>query len=215
MQPKSIQVSQVRELFLHGQIFNVLANAADRTNNVCEGIHYNAIWHRHLKYLKYSFIAGFQKTIMQLIATMDLATFTEAHNEAIRLQELTKARNNNGSSTHALEQCNKSVNQIKGRGIQNQYRGNYGCQGGRGLGAPQGTPSGKGGYNNGGGNGNGSQQKPYGSRDNQYQTLINLSVHTTPSLDTIKKTAMKNLRKQTLQWPQWNHFLARTRTITN
>jgi hypothetical protein len=93
--------SQLRELIPQGQIVNIPANPADRTNNVCGGIHDNTIQHMHHQYLKYFFVAGLPKTIMQLIATKDPPTFTEAHNEATRVQELTKARNNNGSSANA------------------------------------------------------------------------------------------------------------------
>jgi hypothetical protein len=52
------------------------------------------------EYLKYVFIAGLPKSIMQLVAAKDPATFTEAHDEATRLQELSKARNDIESSVH-------------------------------------------------------------------------------------------------------------------
>jgi hypothetical protein len=44
-----------------------------------------------------------------------------------RLQDLTKAKNDNGcSSTHVIEQQrDESINQIKGNGTQNPYHGNY------------------------------------------------------------------------------------------
>jgi len=111
-----------------------------------------------LQYLKYFFIAGLPKAIMQLVAAKDPASFTEAHKEATRLQELTKAKSDNGhSSTSRVEQRNNdSINQIKGNGTQNPYRGNY-----RGRGAPHVAPSGRGNYN-----GNGGQPR---TGDNQSQ----------------------------------------------
>lgn len=57
----------------------------------------------------------------------------------------------------------ESINQIKGNGTQNPFRGNYRGCGRRGSGAPRGAPSGQGNYNGG----NGGQPKQTG--DNQYQ----------------------------------------------
>ncbi len=104
---------------------------------------------------------------MQLVAAKDPAIFTEAHDETMRLQELTKVKNHNTSLAHTIEQCDISFNQIKGNRTQNLYQGNYRGRGGCNRGAPQGAPSVKGGYNIGGGNGNQNQQKLSG--DNQYQ----------------------------------------------
>jgi len=97
---------------------------------------------------------------MQLVASKDPATFSEAHKEAVKMQELTKSKNDH-CSTSTVRQKDESVNQIKGNGTQNPYRGNYGGCGGRGRGAPGGASSGRGGYN-----GNGGQPK---SGDNPLQ----------------------------------------------
>jgi hypothetical protein len=141
--------SQLRELIPKGTIFNLPANAADRTDEVCERIHHDAIRHTHLQYLKYFFIAGLKSTLMQPVATKDPATFTEAYDEASRVYELTKK---NGNGTHAIseeEKDDNSINQIRGNGSQNPYRGNYrGGRGNRGRGAPRGGPT-RGGFNNG------------------------------------------------------------------
>jgi len=140
--------SQLRELIPRGQIVNIPENPANRTNAVCKGIYDNAIRHTHLQYLKYFFIAGLPKAIMQLIATKDPATFTEARKEASRIQELTKSKNDQGcSSTSAVDQREDTVNQIKGYGTQNLYLGNYRGSGGRGQCAPCGAPSRRGNYN--------------------------------------------------------------------
>ncbi len=73
-------------------------------------------------------IAVLPKAIMQLVASKDPATFTEAHDEAVRIQELTKTKND--QSTSAVKQKDKSVKQIKGNDTQNPYRGKYqGCGG--------------------------------------------------------------------------------------
>jgi len=72
-------VSQLRELIPLGEIVNILATPAERTNTVCERIHDNAIRHTHLQYLKYFFIARLPKYMMQLVATKDPATFSEEH----------------------------------------------------------------------------------------------------------------------------------------
>jgi len=121
--------SQLRELISRGQIVNIPENSANRTNIVWEGIHDNAIKHTHLQYLKYFFIARLPKAIMQLVASKDPATFSEARNEAVKMQELAKTKNDHGS-TRAVEQKDDSVNQIKGNGTQNSYCGNYCCPGG-------------------------------------------------------------------------------------
>jgi len=105
--------SQLRELIPRGQIVNIPAQPADRTTTVCEGIHDNAIRHTHLQYLKYFFIAGLPKAIMQLVASKDPATFFEARKEAVKMQELMKSKNDH-ASTNAVEQKDESVNQIKG-----------------------------------------------------------------------------------------------------
>ena len=60
--------SQLRELIPRGQIVNILEQPASRTNAVCEGIHDNSIKQSHLQYLKYFFITGLPKAIMQLVA---------------------------------------------------------------------------------------------------------------------------------------------------
>jgi len=159
--------SQLKELIPRGQFNNIPAAPADSINVVCKGIHGNTIPHADLQYLKYFFIAGLPKAIMQLVAAKDRALFTEANNETMRLQELTKAKNDNTSLAHTIEQYDVSVNQIKGNRTQNLYQGNYRGRGGCNRGAPQGAPSVKGGYNIGGGNGNQNQQKLSG--DNQYQ----------------------------------------------
>ena len=151
--------SQLRDLIPPGEVVNVPADRNDRTDAVCAGIHSNAVRHTHLQYLKYFFIAGLPKTIMQLVATKDPATFTEARKEAVKIQDLTKTKNDPGCS--AVEE-DESVNQIQGNGSHNPYRGNYRGRGGRGRGAPRGASTGRGGYN--GNNGNG---QPKG--DNQQQ----------------------------------------------
>jgi len=97
---------------------------------VCQGIHDNTIKHSHLQYLKYFFIAGLPKAIMQLVATKDLATFSEARKEAVKIQELTKSKSDNGCSTGAIDQTDESVNQIKGNGTKIPYQGNYHGRGG-------------------------------------------------------------------------------------
>jgi hypothetical protein len=56
---------------VYGQLVNIPAAPANRTNAVWEGIHNNAIRYTHLKYLKYFFIAGLPKAIMQLVASKD------------------------------------------------------------------------------------------------------------------------------------------------
>jgi len=56
---------------LQQKIDNIPEQTANRTNAVCEGIHDNAIWHTHLQYLKYFFIAGLPKAIMQLVDSKD------------------------------------------------------------------------------------------------------------------------------------------------
>ncbi len=100
---------------------------------------------------------------MQLVATKDPATFSEAHKEAIKVQDLTKSKNDQGCSS--VDTKDNSINQIKGNGTHNPYRGNYQGCGGQGRGSPRGAPSGCGGYNGNNGNGNGSQPKG----DNQTQ----------------------------------------------
>ena len=154
--------SQLREMIPRGQIVNIPQDPANRTDAVCEGIHDNAIRYLHLQYLKYFYIAGLPKYIMQLVATKDPATFTEAHNEATRIFELNKVNQQAGAAgaAHALNNPNEDgINQIRGNGSQNPYRGNYRGRGNRGRGAPRGGQQGRGGYNNGG------QSKPSG--DNQ------------------------------------------------
>ena len=153
--------SQLREMIPRGQIVNIPQDPAQRTDAVCEGIHDNAIRYLHLQYLKYFYIAGLPKYIMQLVATKDPATFTEAHDEANRIFELNKV---NQHAAHALNNpVEDNINQIRGNGSQNPYRGNYRGRGGRGRGAPRGGQPGRGGYNNGG------QTKPSGPGDNQAQ----------------------------------------------
>ena len=151
--------SQLREMIPRGQIVNIPQDPANRTDAVCEGIHDNAIRYLHLQYLKYFYIAGLPKYIMQLVATKDPATFTEAHDEASRIYELNKV---NGEAAHAVtQQPEDGVSQIRnGNGTQNPYRGNFRGRGPRGRGAPRGGQPGRGGYNNGG------QNKPSGG-DNQ------------------------------------------------
>ena len=110
-----------------GQINNIPANPANRRNEVCEGIHNNAIRYLHLQYLKYFYIAGLPKAIMQLVATKDPATYTEAHDEANRIYELTKV----SGEAHAINnKAEDGINQIcgNGNGTQNPYCGYYqGC----------------------------------------------------------------------------------------
>jgi hypothetical protein len=77
---------------------NILAAPAERTNAVCEGIHNNAVRHTHLQYLKYFFNAGLPKAIMQLVTSKDAATFSEAHKEAIKIQDLTRNKNDQNCS---------------------------------------------------------------------------------------------------------------------
>jgi len=156
--------SQLRELIPRGEIRNIPAAPADRTNAVCQEIHNNAIRYTHLQYLKYFFIAGLPKAIMQLVASKDPATFTEAHDEAVRIQDLTKTKSDQSTST--VEQKDESVNQINGNGSQNPYCGNYRGRGGQGgCGAPRGAPSGRGRYNGG---------QPKG--DNQWTTVDTLNL---------------------------------------
>jgi len=155
--------SQLRELIPRGEVVNVPAALEERTDAVCAGIHNNAIRHTHLQYLKYFFIAGLPKAIMQLVASKDPATFSEARKEAVKIQDLTKSKNEQGCS--AVDN-DESVNQIQGNGTQNPYRGNYRGRGGRGRGASRGAPSGRGGYNGNNGNGNGNMQS---KGDNQHQ----------------------------------------------
>jgi hypothetical protein len=159
--------SQLRDIIPRGEVVNVPAALNERTDAVCTGIHNNAIRHTHLQYLKYFFIAGLPKAIMQLVASKDPATFSEAHKEAVKIQDLTKSKGEQGCSSVDNDE---SVNQIQGNGTQNPYRGNYRGRGGRGRGASRGAPSGRGGYNgnngNGHGNGNGNGQS---KGDNQLQ----------------------------------------------
>ena len=155
--------SQLRDIIPPGEVVNVPANRDDRTDAVCAGIHNNAVRHTHLQYLKYFFIAGLPKAIMQLVATKDPATFSEARKEAVKIQDLTKSKSDQGCSSIENDD---SVNQIQGNGTQNPYRGNYRGRGGRGRGASRGAPTGRGGYNGNNGNGNGNGQ-PKG--DNQQQ----------------------------------------------
>jgi len=153
--------SQLRDIIPNGEVVNIPINRDDRTDAVCAGIHNNAVRHTHLQYLKYFFIAGLPKAIMQLVASKDPATFSEARKEAVKIQDLTKSKGEQGCSS---VDSDESVNQIQGNGTQNPYRGNYRGCGGRGRGASWGAPSGRGGYNGNNGNGN-SQSKG----DNQQQ----------------------------------------------
>jgi len=155
--------SQLRDIIPKGEIVNVPAEIGDRTNAVIEGIHNNAIRYTHLQSLKYFFIAGLPKAIMQLVATKDPATFSEARKEAVKIQDLTKTKGDQGCSSVDNDE---SVNQIQDNGTQNPYHGNYCGRGGRGRGATRGAPSGLGGYNNNNGNGNGNGQH---KGDNQQQ----------------------------------------------
>jgi len=155
--------SQLRDIIPAGEVVNVPANRDKRTDAVCAGIHSNAVRHTHLQYLKYFFIAGLPKAIMQLVASKDPATFSEAHKEAVKIQDLTKSKGDQGCSS---VDNNESVNQIQGNGSQNPYRGNYRGRGGRGQGASRGAPIGRGGYNGNNGNGNGNGQS---KGDNQQQ----------------------------------------------
>jgi len=132
--------SQLRDIIPRGEVVNVPAALNKRTDAVCTGIHNNAIRHTHLQYLKYFFITGLPKAIMQLIASKDPATFLEAHKEAVKIQDLTKSKGEQGCSS---VDSDESVNQIQGNGTQNLYRGNYHGQGGRGRGASRGAPSGR------------------------------------------------------------------------
>jgi len=147
--------SQLRELIPRGEVVNVPAALEERTDAVCAGIHNNAIRHMHLQYLKYFFIAGLPKAIMQLVASKDLATFSEARKEAVKIQDLTKTKGKQGCSSVDND---KSVNQIQGNGTQNPYHGNYCGHGGRGRDASRGAPAGRGGYNGNNGNGNGQSK---------------------------------------------------------
>jgi len=85
--------SQLREIIPWGEIVNVPAALGERANAVCKGIHNNAVRHTHLKCLKYFFIAGLPKAIKQLVAAKDPAAFSEAHKEAVKIQDLTKTKN--------------------------------------------------------------------------------------------------------------------------
>jgi hypothetical protein len=58
---------------------------------------------------------------MPIVATKDRATFSEAHKEAVKIQELTTAKSNYGNSTNAIDQSDDSINQIKGNGTSNPY----------------------------------------------------------------------------------------------
>jgi hypothetical protein len=66
---------------------------------------------------------------MQLIAIKDLATFSEAHKEAVKIQDLTKTKGEQGCSSVDNDE---SVNQIQSNGTQNPFSGNYRGRGGRG-----------------------------------------------------------------------------------
>jgi hypothetical protein len=90
---------------------------------------------------------------MQLVASKDPVTFSEAHKEAVKIQNLTKTKGEQGCSS---VDSDESVNQIQGNGTQNPYRGKYRGRGGRGRGASRGASSG--GYNGNNGNGNGNGQ---------------------------------------------------------
>ena len=128
--------SQLRDIIPLGEVVNVPADRNDRTDAVCAGIHSNAVRHTHLQYLKYFFIAGLPKAIMQLVASKDPATFSEAHKEAVKIQDLTNSKGDQGCSSVDNDD---SVNQIQGNGTQNPYRGNYRGRGGRGRGASRGV----------------------------------------------------------------------------
>jgi len=147
--------SQLHDIISRGEIVNVPAALEEQTNAVCEGIHNNAIRYTHLQYLKYFFIAGLPKAIMQLVASKDPATFSEARKEAVKIQDLTKTKGDQGCSSVDNDE---SVNQIQGNGTQNPFCGNYRGRGGCGRGATRGAPSGRGGYNGNNGNGNGNGQ---------------------------------------------------------
>jgi len=108
-------------------------------------------------------MARLPKAIMQLVASKDPATFSEARKEAVKIQDLTKTKGDQGCS---LVDNDESVNQIQGNGSQNPYRGNYRGRGGRDRGVSRGAPSGRGGYNGNTGNGNGNGQS---KGDNQQQ----------------------------------------------
>ena len=153
--------SQLRDIIPNGEVVGVPADIGDRTDAVCAGIHNNAVRYTHLQYLKYFFIAGLPKAIMQLVASKDPVTFSEAHNEAVKIQDLTKTKGEPGCSAVEDEDF---VAQIQGNGSQNPYRGNYRGRGGRGRGAPRGASTGRGGYNGNNGNGNGQSKG-----DNQQQ----------------------------------------------
>jgi len=85
--------SQLRETIPRGEIVNIPAALGERTNAVCKVIHNNAVLHTHLQYLKYFFISRLPKATMQLVAAKDLATFSGADKEAVKIQDLTKTKN--------------------------------------------------------------------------------------------------------------------------
>jgi hypothetical protein len=62
---------------------------------------------------------------MHFVATKDLAAFSEVHKEAVKIQELTKSKNDKGCSTSAIDQKDDSINQIKDNGTNNPYCSNY------------------------------------------------------------------------------------------
>ena len=80
----------------------------------------------HLQILKYFFIAGLPKYIMQKAANKDPETFTEAHIAARKCHDLAISNQTNGhGAAHTVAPEDNSVNQIRGNGSQNPYRSNY------------------------------------------------------------------------------------------
>jgi len=105
--------SQLCDIIPMGKVVNVPSALDKRTDAVCAGIHNNAIQHTHLQYLKYFFIAGLPKAIMQLVASKDPATISEAHKEAVKIQDLTKTKGEQGWSS---VDSNESVIKFKATG---------------------------------------------------------------------------------------------------
>jgi len=144
---------------------------------------------------------------MQLVASKDPVTFSEAHKQAVKIQDLTKTKGEQGCSS---VENDESVNQIQGNGTQNPYRGNYSGRGGRGRGAPRGAPTGRGGYN--GNNGNG---QPKG--DNQQQN------GTKPTCCTVvqhlwapsRRLPQTNQSKRSMQGAERYNLLAKAETISS
>jgi len=126
--------SVFRELIPNGQIHDLPANVADRTDAVCERIHLRALNYLHGQYVKYFYIAGLPKFIMYHVANKEPCnTFKDARTEACKAYDLDK--DGKSSTTSAIESKEEdSINQVRGNGSQNPYRGNMRGNGYRGRG---------------------------------------------------------------------------------